>query len=138
MDDPRFDTSETSTLRIQFNTGLNGEIESLRTFGFESSTIELEFKKTPREKPVSKENLEQYTGSYEIAGTEIRYYLKGDQLIMFVEGQPEYELVPTDKDKFSLKILSGYSVQFLRDDKNEIIAVNLIQPNGTFKANRKK
>ena len=95
-------------------------------------------KKTPREKPVSKENLEQYTGSYEIAGTEIRYYLKGDQLIMFVEGQPEYELVPTDKDKFSLKILSGYSVQFLRDDKNEIIAVNLIQPNGTFKANRKK
>ncbi|HEY0355562.1 MAG TPA: DUF3471 domain-containing protein, partial [Flavisolibacter sp.] len=138
LDDPRSDTSETGTLKVQFITGLNGEIESMRTFGLEASTIELEFKKTPREKPVSKEKMEEYTGSYEIAGAEIRYYLKGDKLIMFIEGQPEYEMIPIGKDQFTIKILTGYSVQFLRDDKNGIIAVNLIQPNGTFKANRKK
>ena len=57
---------------------------------------------------------------------------------MSVPGQPEYELVSIDKDKFGLKNINGYSVQFLRDEKNAIQAINLIQPNGTFKADKKK
>ncbi|MGZ8544930.1 MAG: serine hydrolase, partial [Flavisolibacter sp.] len=138
LEDNKYDTSETGEIRMKFNTGINGEVESMDAVGFESAAIKLEFKKTPRVKAVSASSLEEYVGSYEIAGTEIKYYMKGSTLYMFVEGQPEYELLPVEKDKFSLKILSGYAVQFLRNDKNVLEAVNLIQPNGTFKANRKK
>ena len=56
---------------------------------------------------------------------------------MFVPGQPEYKLIPIDKDKFSLKGLNGFSVQFNRNNKNEIIEMLSIQPNGTFKAKKK-
>ena len=55
-----------------------------------------------------------------------------------VPGQPEYELVPVDKDKFGLKILSGYYIQFSVDDKNKVTGLTFIQPNGSFKATRKK
>lgn len=137
IDDPRFDPEEEVSYRLQFNTGLTGEIASLNAIGFESPKIELEFKKTPKEKPISKSALEEYGGIYVIAGTEIKIYTKGDALHMMVPGQPEYEFISTDKDKFALKDLSGYSVQFLRDSNGKINAVNLIQPNGTFKAEKK-
>ena len=33
-----------------------------------------------------------------------KFYIKGEKLYTaFVEGQPEYELVPTDKNKFEFK-----------------------------------
>jgi hypothetical protein len=37
-----------------------------------------------------------------------------------------------------LKSINGYAVQFLRDENGAINAINLIQPNGTFKADKKK
>ncbi len=52
-------------------------------------------------------------------------------------GQPEYELVPVDKDKFGLKTLDGYFVQFSVGDGNKVTGVSFIQPNGTFKATKK-
>jgi hypothetical protein len=65
--------------------------------------------------------------------------LKGEKTIyLLVPGQPEYELVPVDKDKFSIKILKGFTVQFNRDDKKEVSELLSIQPNGTFKATKKK
>ena len=68
-----------------------------------------------------------------------KFYIKGEKtLYAFIEGQPEYELVPTDKNKFVLKALSGYSVQFEENEKGEIISASFIQPNGTFKASKKK
>lgn len=137
MEDGKFDTSEESDVRLQFNTGISGDIESLNVAGFESPQIELKFKRTEKEKPLSQEKLEEYTGSFEIMGATVKYYIKDNSLRMFVQGQPEYELIPTGEDKFSVKDLSGYSVQFLRDDKKQVIAVNLIQPNGTFKATKK-
>ncbi len=136
--DNQYDTSDAANIWFQFNTGIGGEVESMNAVGFEAPSIKLEFKRSPRAKAVATSVLEEYAGNYELAGTEIKFYLKGNTLYMFVEGQPEYELVPVEKDKFSLKIITGYAVQFLRNEKNELEAINLVQPNGTFKANRKK
>jgi hypothetical protein len=138
LDDERFDATEDNNFRIEFNTGINGDIESLNAVGFEAPNIQLVFKKTAKERLVSKNELNQYEGNFTIAGTEIRFYTKENKLCMSVPGQPEYELMATDKDKFRLKILDGYAVQFLHDEKGMINAVNLIQPNGTFKADKKK
>lgn len=88
---------------------------------------------------VSKADLEKYTGEFEFApGQGAKFYIKGEKILYaFIEGQPEYELVPVDKNKFDLKIMKGYSVQFESNEKGEITAVNFIQPNGTFKAKKK-
>ena len=137
LHDERFDDGEENAFRIQFLTGINGDIESLNMIGFEASTITLNFKKTAKEKPITKNELEQYVGVFEIAGTEVKFYTRGNSLYMFVTGQPEYELIAVDKDKFSAKSLSGYAIQFLRDSQDKVNAVNLIQPNGTFKAIKK-
>lgn len=131
------DTSERSNIRFIFNTASSGEIASVKVEGIES--INIEFKKIPKPKSLTKEELNDYTGNYELAGMTVKVYLKGDILYALVPGQPDYELVPLqEKDKFSLKVLQGYYMQFERNDKNELIAVSFIQPNGTFKATKKK
>jgi hypothetical protein len=38
---------------------------------------------------------------------------------------------------FNFKALSGYSVQFEKDEKGSVTSLSFIQPNGTFKAKRK-
>ena len=58
--------------------------------------------------------------------------------MVLVPGQPDYELVPTKTHEFDFKILKGYSVKFEANEKNEITALNFNQPNGIFKASRKK
>ncbi|MFI5186205.1 MAG: serine hydrolase [Chitinophagales bacterium] len=124
------------SLPVQFNTGLSGYIESA-AINMEQSVKPILFTRTSKE--VSKDVLESYVGDYEISSTTIKIYIKNEKdLYALVPGQPEYNLVPIDKDKFSLKNLNGYTVQFMRNDKNEITEIQLIQPNGTFKATRKK
>ncbi len=138
LNDARFDPSDNNDFRIQFNTGINGDIESLNTIGFESPAIALNFKKTVSSKSLHPSEIEKYAGVFEIAGTEIKFYMKSGHLAMFVPNQPEYELIPTGNDQFSVNKLSGFSVQFLKGIDGLVNAVNLIQPNGTFRAEKKK
>ena len=112
------------TLLINFEPGLNKPIE---------------FTKTPKPKEVTKDSLQKYVGEYELNGATVTTYIKGDKtLFVVVPGQPDYELVPVDKNKFELKMVTGYFVQFSVNDKNEVTDLSFIQPNGTFKATKKK
>jgi hypothetical protein len=137
--DPKegIDTTDDNT-KMQFNTNLAGDIESA-SINLEPSLKPIVFTRAAKAKEISKDSLQTYVGEYEISGVTIKIYTKGgNTLYMFVQGQPEYELVPTDVDKFSLKNFSGFSVQFNRNDKGEVIELLSIQPNGTFKATKKK
>jgi hypothetical protein len=98
------------------------------------------FSRKPKAKELTKEEIKKCEGTYELApGKEAKFYLKGEKtLYAFIEGQPEYELTPTGKNKFSLKVLEGYSVLFEENENGVIIAVSFIQPNGSFKAPKKK
>ncbi|MFI5133059.1 MAG: serine hydrolase [Chitinophagales bacterium] len=133
------DTTDKSDLRIQFHMNPAGEIDMLSA-PFQPGLKDIEFSKTSKPKEITKEELKKYEGVYEFApGKEAKFYIKDEKtLYAFVEGQPEYKLVPVDKNKFDLGVLKGYSVQFEENDKGEIISVNFIQPNGTFKATKKK
>ncbi|HTQ66332.1 MAG TPA: serine hydrolase [Puia sp.] len=137
--DPRdgIDTSDKSE-PIQFQTNKAGEIESA-SVAFEPTLKPIVFSKTPKAKEISKDSLQKFVGEYELSSVVIKVYIKGEKtLCMLVPGQPEYELVPVDKNKFSIKSLNGYTVQFNANDKNEITELLSIQPNGTFKIPRKK
>jgi hypothetical protein len=137
---PRYgiDTSDNG-IPMQFEMNNAGDINAV-TLDLQPGLKPIEFTRQPRPKEISKDELNKYTGTFEFTpGREAKFYLKGDKtLYLFVEGQPEYELVPVDKGKFSLKSLTGYTVQFSEDDKGEISSCSFIQPNGTFKATKKK
>ena len=135
----KIDTSEKGDVYFRFNTDVNGDIQSLNAYGMEAPTITLEFKKTPKVKPLTRAELEAYTGEYDLAGTTIKVYIKGENaLTVEVPGQPPYELVPVGNHKFSFKALAGFHTQFDKKDGEQASALTFIQPNGNFKATRKK
>lgn len=126
-------------IRFSFHIDDKGEINKL-TVPFEAGTKDIEFIKEKKSLDLTTLELKKYEGDYEFApGAGAKFYIKGEKtLYAFIAGQPEYELVAVGKNKFDLKLLKGYSVQFDENEKGEIISVNFIQPNGIFKATKKK
>lgn len=124
-------------ISFNFRTGVAGKIESIAV-PMEQSLKPLEFSFKPKEKSISKEDLEKYIGEYQLPGVMAKVYLKGNTLFVFVPGQPEYETIAIGNHSFKLKALDGFSVKFEVTEKNEVTAVSFIQPNGTFKAPKKK
>jgi hypothetical protein len=134
--DPALEGSE--PIRFTFHIDVSGDITKL-TVPFEGGVKDIEFIKETKAIAVKKSDLEKYVGEYELQpGAIAKFYIKGENtLYAFIEGQPEFELVATDKNKFDLKIIKGYSVTFEENDKGEIVAASFVQPNGTFKGKRK-
>jgi hypothetical protein len=99
----------------------------------------LKFTKTPKPKEITEEELKKYVGDYDLSGAAtVKVYIKDNKtLFVLVPGQPDYELIPIEKDKFSLKIINGYFVQFEINDKGVSTELTFIQPNGNFKAKKK-
>lgn len=130
------DTTDES-VKSQFQLNTDGDIESI-SIPFETELKPIEFKKQIAVKEISKEEIQKYTGDYEIGGTTAKIFLRNDStLFALVPGQPEYELVPVDKDKFAIKILSGYFIQFTVNENNKVTGLTFMQPNGNFKAVKK-
>lgn len=129
------DTTDASPMRLNFATGDGGEIINV-TMKTEAALEPIAFKRTPNTIDVSPANLEMYVGDYNMMGTTLKIYIKNETVLyLFVPGQPEYELMPTEKHKFSLKVADGYKIEFL-ESEDVITEMNLIQPNGTFKAKK--
>lgn len=83
--------------------------------------------------------LKQYVGEYEIRGSKIKIYTKenGTKLYLFVSGQPEYELTPTAKHKFSFITSEAYKVEFKNPGNGVFKELIATQPEGTYTAVRK-
>jgi len=132
------DTVNQEAMKVQFLTNVAGDIESA-SWQLEPTVKSQIFTRTAKEMDVKKDDLTKYVGEYELAGTVIKFYIKGEKtLYCLVPGQPEVELSPIEKDRFALKIISGYYVKFGVNDKGEVTDVTFQQPNGNFKATRKK
>lgn len=87
---------------------------------------------------ISAEDLAKYEGAYLLMGVqEVKIYVKEGKLYAFVPGQPEYEQIPVENNEFNFKTLEGFKIKFEEKD-GEIVAVNFVQPNGTFRGERKK
>ena len=122
--------------KVRFNTNEKGNIGSLE-IQMEPAVKDIVFEKLAPS--VGKNELQKYVGDYDLTGSAVKVYIKGDNTLMvLIPGQPDYELVPTRKDEFDLKVAKGYSVKFEVNEKNEVLSMTFIQPNGNFKATRKK
>ena len=126
-----------NTQKLKFNLADNGDIASAEA-QMEQGVKNIIFEKLPPEIKMGKADLEKYTGDYILSGATVKVYIREPETLMvLVPGQPDYELVPAGEHVFNLKIAKGYSVKF-EVDNNMVTALSFIQPNGIFKADRKK
>jgi hypothetical protein len=133
--DSGIDTASMLDPRFNFRTNDAGEITTI-SLKLEPTLDALTFSRIPVAAPLDEGAIARYAGSYEVGGMVARVFLKGKGLALAVPGQPEYELISTGKDKFQIKGLDGYKVEFVEVAGNYAEAV-FIQPNGTFHAKRK-
>lgn len=121
--------------RMVFNQNSNGEIANA-SIAFEATLPKpIEFARTPKAKELPKTVLQTYVGEYLLSGMSLKVSLKNDKALFLIPtNQPEFELVAIGKDKFNFKEVAGYSVAFNKDATE----LYLTQPNGTFKAIKKK
>lgn len=132
------DSTIKNPIRFQFNTGLNGEIESVSIFSLEPAIpAPVVFSRSNSAKEMTLDDLNKYTGTFLLAGTEIKTYLKDKVLYVFVPGQPEYELVPVGDNKFDFLKIPGYAVVFEMNEQGTTLSLTFKQPNGNFKATKK-
>jgi CubicO group peptidase (beta-lactamase class C family) len=136
--DGKPDTTQAIPLFFNFRTNDQGEISSL-IVKFEPATDPIEFKRTPKAMAMEKADLEKLAGDYELAGMVAKFYLKGESPVLYltVPGQPEYELVAVEKNKFLIKNLEGFKVEFAENEFGIPQEAMFIQPNGTFRAKKK-
>ena len=135
--DEGIDTSDEG-LAFNFQIDNEGEIYNLK-LKIEPTLQPLEFIRKPKTIDVEETTLQSYVGKYDLSGTILKTYIKEkNSLYLFIKGQPEYELLPTDKHKFSFKVLDGFKVEFIENKEGEIGEIKVIQPNGTFRAVKKK
>ena len=134
----KVDTTEIGqSLKLTFNTNVAGDVANL-SIEIEPTLDGILFERTPNSIDVDTEVMDSYVGEYELAGATIKVYVKNENVLyVFVPGQPEYELLPTAKHKFSFKTLEGFKLEFIEDENQDITKVRIIQPNGTFIANKK-
>jgi CubicO group peptidase (beta-lactamase class C family) len=121
---------------IEFRISSNGEINELNA-SFEPSVKTLVFSRIPKLAAVQTDSLKEFEGEYSIGAISLKVFLQNKELHLSVPGQPEYTLVPIDANKFILKDMSGFTITFDTNDKNEVTGLTSSQPNGTFKAARK-
>lgn len=122
--------------KFQFYMNEAGEIRGFK-IQLEPSLPPMDFEKLIVAKELSKDSLQQYTGTYDL-GMDINILVRNDSLLfMIVPGQPDYELQYIGNDRFAIKNLSGYHVQFVRDENGKITEMIAQQPNGNFSAKKK-
>lgn len=136
-DNGRVDTTEVFNVLIPFYMNEAGDIVSTK-LQLQPGLNALTFTKTGKSKEVSENELQVFVGEYQLAPQAIaRVYTKDKKLYLFIQGQPEYELLPVGDRKFEIKSLTGFSVEFEGKD-DSVEAVKFIQPNGIFKAGKVK
>lgn len=124
-------------MKARFSTNVQGDIEAVAV-PLEPTVPEIVFTRLPRRELMDRRVLEQFTGEYEIMGAPLIVSLKGeDTLIVSIPGLPDVELAPYKEAVFTVKGLSGFSVEFERDAAGAVTAAIVTQPNGVFTAPRR-
>jgi CubicO group peptidase (beta-lactamase class C family) len=124
------------TMLGSFSTDKRGSVGGLAV-PFEPSVEDIVFTRAAEKTMTDRSFLKPFAGSYEVMGSMLVVELKGDLLHVSVPGLPEYELVPIKGTEFGLKGLSGFSIEFKRDDSGAV-AEALVNEMGTVLIAKKR
>jgi len=108
-EDPTFED-----MKLTFRTDVNGQVASLEA-PFEPTMDGIVFRKQPNPCYFDPAFLQKFIGKYSLAGQTITISLKGESLTAYIPGQPEYELIPTLGDEFTMKQLKVIQLKFKTD-----------------------
>lgn len=123
-------------LKYLFETDVAGNVVAVKT-PFEPSLPQgITFTKRPDSRLFDAGYLARFAGDYELNGEVISIQLAGNVLTANIAGQPQYHLVPEVNGEFSLKEASIIRVRF-EEEKGQVTAMSLVQPNGVFTGKRK-
>lgn len=131
-----FSLSE-GVVNMNFNvlSNLRGDIEALE-IELQGGVKPIRFERFNEALKTTQNDLQKFVGDYDLMGTNIKCFLKGDVLYVNVPGQTDYELVPVAPLRFDLKIAKGYQLVFA-EENGKIVTATFDQPNGKFTAKRK-
>lgn len=131
-EDGSINEEDESPLKFNFHTSDAGKIASFAILA-EAGLDPIEFEKIPTVVDIDNVMLEKFEGTYKLGNMEAKIYTKGEELKLFVPGQPEYNLLPTGLNEFAIENLNGFTLIF-EEENGKIISVTFHQPNGVFKA----
>lgn len=124
-------------LRVCFLTDERGRMSRM-TVPMEPMVDPIVFTRLPDRQLRDPEFLARLAGEYELPNQTVTFSLQGETLVLRVEGQPAYELVPSGTDEFDLKGVTGYSVKFTVPKRGPATEALFVQPNGVFPATRRE
>lgn len=131
-DDPVFEDE-----KLQFGMGLDGEIDSVQV-ALEPSVKPIVFVKKADARLTDPAFLARFAGTYLMrSDMEAVFSVRGTVLVADLKGQPTYELMPVRGNRFAIKGLTGFFVEFKAGAAGPATAVDFDQPNGIFTAKRK-
>ena len=123
--------------KVAFASDIDGIVSSV-SLAFDPSAKPMVFTRAASTAMQHKGFLELFCGVYEVMGLAATVALQGETtLVVNVPGQPLYELIPVEGNRFKLKGLEGFSIEFKQDDSGRVTEAVFHQPNGTFAAARK-
>ena len=98
-----------------------------------------DYPKLQRILEVPAEILQKYTGEYNLNGETINVVLNDNKTLnLITRNGPAMELNPVSKEKFTVKYMDGFSVEFILNEKDEVIEMLLTTPGEQMKASKKK
>lgn len=121
--------------KFNFRTNDTGQIEGVQ-IALDPTVKEAPFFKY-KPQVLSREELQQYVGEYDLSSVTVKVYVKNGQLVVSVPGQPDYVTEPAGEHSFKPLLLKGFMFMFEADAGGKIVAFYSVQPNGTFKAVKK-
>lgn len=128
--------SNEARFKLSFATDAKGNIGSLGV-QLEPSVKESIFTRLPDKSMANRSFLEPFVGKYEVMGMTLTVSLRGDtELVASIPGQGDQILVPYQGTTFNLKGLSGFSIEFKRDEGGAVVEAIITQPGATLSATR--
>ena len=115
----------------------DGAVASLRV-RLEAELPALRFAKRPEARLRDPKFLVQFAGSYRLVHQDIRVTLRDKTLSVTLPDKPRLELVPRRGLRFNINGRPGFAVVFEMDKSGQVKALVFDQPNGRFRARRKK
>lgn len=121
---------------VSFVTDLKGNISQL-SMQLEPKVKDIVFTRLPDKALTDPAFLAQFTGVYELGGKALTIALKGATLTAILPGQPEYTLQPYRGTEFHLKGLTGFSIEFKKDEPGKVVEAMVAQPGAVFSARKR-
>lgn len=132
--------SETSSaaegLLVQFRDDLGGFVDAVEV-QLEASASPIRFERQADAALRDLALLERMVGDYSLMGQAIRVTRSDSTLTATITGQPALELLPATHGRFKLEVADGYWVRFELPETGPAAVMVFIQPNGTFRAERR-